>query len=47
MAALGIIEGCLMIKEIENYDKAGLIKNLEEVREILIKEVRKCKRLGI
>lgn len=37
--SLGLIKGCLMVKEMEDYDKAGLIKNLEEVREILIKEV--------
>lgn len=37
--ALGLTEGCLRIKEMAEFNKDGLVKNLEEVREILIKEV--------
>jgi hypothetical protein len=33
---LGLIEGCLYVKEMEDFNKAGLILNLEEVRDILI-----------
>lgn len=37
--ALGLIQGCLNIEDMEDYDKAGLIQTLEEVRNILTKEI--------
>lgn len=33
--ALGLIEGSLAIKNMEEFEKEGLIKNLEEVRKLL------------
>lgn len=33
--ALGLIQGCLHIKDMEEFDKAGLVKNLEEVEKLL------------
>lgn len=33
--ALGLIDGCLHIKEMKDFDKNGLIANLEEIKKIL------------
>lgn len=33
--ALGLIEGALEIKNMEDFNKEGLIRNLEEIRDIL------------
>lgn len=35
--ALGLLEGCLYIKEMEEFDKDGLIRNLKEIKLILTK----------
>jgi hypothetical protein len=33
--ALGLIKGCLFIKELEKFNKEGLIQILEEVQQLL------------
>lgn len=33
--ALGLVKGCLRAKDMEEFDKRGLIKNLEEVEKLL------------
>ncbi len=35
--ALGLTQGCLHIKDMEDFDKSGLVKNLEEIQELLTK----------
>lgn len=37
--ALGLIRGSLLIKDMEEFNKEGLINNLKEVEEILTKIV--------
>lgn len=33
--ALGMTQGCLHIKNMENFEKKGLIKSLEQIEKIL------------
>ena len=42
--ALGLLEGSLYIKEREDYNKAGLVQSLEEIKSI-IEEVLNLEKL--
>lgn len=35
--ALGLLKGCLHIRNMEDFDKDSLIKNLEEIEQLLTK----------